>query len=158
MGWHYIAYSWFYLLSLWHHWKSYPMYQPKSKFKINWDNEFLLSLFVVTSTKESLCSSVILSLQGLIQGGVNWVASHPPLGVQSPLFEHTLWFTWTNHSCKPSIWWDANQSLRQGKQRIINIFRTRKPNSVACFILFMMMVEHWQQQEHMDWHKAINMP
>ena len=31
--------------------------------------------------------------QGLIQGGVDWVASHPPLGLQSPqyfLFEHSL--------------------------------------------------------------------
>ena len=36
---------------------------------------------------------------GLIQGG--WIV-------------WTLWFTWTNHSCKHSEWWDANQSLRQG--------------------------------------------
>ena len=26
---------------------------------------------------------------------------------------NTLWFTWTNHSCKQSVWWDANQSLIQ---------------------------------------------
>ena len=69
----------------------------------------------------------------------------------------TLWFTWTNHPCKQSVWWDANQSLRQ---RAINrTFRTRKPNNVACFILFMMVVEHWQLQEHVNWHnKSINMP
>ena len=30
---------------------------------------------------------------------------------------NTLWFIWTNHSCKQSVWWDANQSLIQ---RIIN--------------------------------------
>ena len=76
--------------------------------------------------------------------------------VHNNSFMSTPWFTWTNHSCKQSVGWDANQSLRQGKQRIINIFRAKKPKSVALFILFMMVVEHWQLQEHMDWHKANN--
>ena len=100
---------------------------------------------------------VSLHIQGLIQGGwIGWLAT--PFGcavsiILILLFEHSLIYL-NNHSCKQSVQWDANRSLRQGKQSIINIFRTRKPNSVACFILFMMVVEHWQLQEHMDWHKS----
>jgi len=109
--------------------------------------------------------SVVLSLQtlpstcpGADPGGVDWVASHPPWVCSVHNSLNTLWFTWTNHSCKQSVWWDANQSLRQSKERIINLFRAKKPNTTACFILFMMVVEHWQLQEHVDWHKANNTP
>ena len=56
--------------------------------------------------------------QGLIVGGwkADWVASQPPwvCSVRNIFCLSTLWFTWTNHSCKQSVQWDANQSIRQG--------------------------------------------
>ena len=89
------------------------------------------------------------------RGWIGWLATPPwvcRVHNTNSLFEDSLIYL-NNHSCKQNVWWDANRSLRQGKQRIINIFKAR---SVACFILFTMVVEHWQLQEHMDWHKAPN--
>ena len=44
---------------------------------------------------------------GLIQGRwIGWLAT--PLGCVVSNSLSTLWFTWTNHSCKQSVWWDAN--------------------------------------------------
>ena len=85
--------------------------------------------------------------------GLDWA----PLGVQCPLFVWALSNLLEQTILVNKVYdeLDTNQSLRQGKQRYLE---QKKPNSIACFILFMMVVEHWQLQEHMDWHKAINMP
>ena len=65
---------------------------------------------------EQNLSSKHLAPTGADPGGVDWVASHPPwvCSVHNILCLSTLWFTWTNgHSCKQSVSWDPNQSLRQ---------------------------------------------
>ena len=69
-------------------------------------------------------------LAGADPRGVNWVASHLlwvcSVHNTNSLFEHSLIYL---------------NKLFSG--RIINkTFRTRNPSSVACFILFMMVVEH----------------
>ena len=54
------------------------------------------------------CNSLVLGSkfdlsQGLIRGGVDWVASHPLGCAVSNSCLSTPWFTWTNHSRKRSV-------------------------------------------------------
>ena len=76
---------------------------------------------VITFFTPLICVSMLQrSCNGLIQWG--WIAK--VCSLHNIFCLSTIRFTWTNHSCKPIVWWDANQSLIQ---RIINIFTTRKP-------------------------------
>ena len=83
----------------------------------------------------------LLVVPGADDGGVDWVASHPPwmwsVLHTSCLFEHSLIYL----TCEQSVWWNAYQSLRENSPQTS---RTWKPNSVAFFILFMVVAEHWQ--------------
>ena len=94
----------------------------------------------------SVCKKLsTTSSQGLIWvGGVDWGS------IILILCLSTIWFTstWTNNSCKQGVQWDANQSLRQ---TIINRDLEQKAKGVAHFILFMMVVEHWQLTSFSSW-------
>ena len=70
--------------------------------------------------------------------GVDWVASHPPwvCSVHNTAFSDLL-----EQTILVSKVYDEMQ-IHHSDRVNSEYFRTKKPNGIACFILFMIVIEH----------------